>query len=100
MKDFTGYADVLRDMAQARRDARDNAPRGSNDEIEAAMFLAMASAYSAWYATQHDPGAQAQTVPQTETGSAVDPPQPEEPEEFKEPEEPKDPEAPAPRRRR
>jgi hypothetical protein len=40
MKDFTGYENVIKAISEARRIARDHAPRGSNDELEAGLFLA------------------------------------------------------------
>jgi hypothetical protein len=40
MKDFTGYEDVIKAISEARRIARDHAPRGSNDDLEAGLFLA------------------------------------------------------------
>jgi hypothetical protein len=40
MKDFTGYEDLIKKIGEARRIARDHAPRGSNDDLEAGLFLA------------------------------------------------------------
>jgi hypothetical protein len=40
MRDFTGYEDLIKQVGEARRIARDHAPRGSNDDLEAGLFLA------------------------------------------------------------
>lgn len=81
MKDFSGYEELVSRVAQARRDARDNGPRGSNDDLEAAIFVAMMFALDKWNMEQGSPppptqaaddGAQSNDVPLTSASSAAD----------------------------
>lgn len=55
MKIWHDKGDLVERLAQARRDARDTAPRsGGNDALEAAMFFAMMHELDRWAGEQVD----------------------------------------------
>jgi hypothetical protein len=115
MRDFSHLGELIDRIAAARREARDHAPKVSNDHQEAGIFLAMMYALDKYSEEQNIPatpaGETAATIePEPEPlppwpsndGSAVI--QPEELEQDQEPEpddgEPDEPEPAARRRRR
>ena len=75
MRDFSGYEDLIHKISEARRIARENAPRGSNDDLEAGIFLAMLLA--AWPQEEQTETAPATVEPTP--GETIQEPAPETP---------------------
>lgn len=49
MKEWADKQELVVAVSQARRDARETGPRSGNDDLEAAMFIAMAMAMAQFY---------------------------------------------------